>query len=97
MTATYIFAVTAALAGDIVAVLLIWSLGYHEAKRRFNERQRTSFAAINMALTELDTAELKLVQASPGDKVVALLRRATAKRNKVSGDVAARQSEFRTS
>lgn len=91
MTASFVFAAVAALAGDALAILLVWSSGYCVAKRQFNERQRVSFAAINQALTEL-----KLVQSTPGDKVIALLRRATSKRSKLAGDVAARDAEFQT-
>jgi hypothetical protein len=91
VTSTYVFAVAAALVGDALAILLVWSIGYHQAKREFYERQRTSFVAINMALSNLTPNEFRFVASAPGDKIVALLSYVKRKR---TGDAAAREAEF---
>ncbi len=91
---TFIFAAAAALAFDAVAITLICLAGYHYGKREQLQRQKTAFAAINTALTELNAMEIAAALRSSPDKIVGLLRAATHKREQVTLNQRARAEEF---
>jgi hypothetical protein len=91
-----VFAGVAALALDVLAMALIWSIGFHVAKRQFEQRQSAAFTGINRALTILTAAEIETALASSPNKIVGLLQAGTAKgQQKAQGDNAAREAEFK--
>jgi hypothetical protein len=94
-----LFAVVAALAVDAVGLVLVFSVGYHVAKRVGERQMRTSFVAINRALIELPPLEReRIIKAAP-DKIFGLLQAATMRRKaaaaKAQGDAQAVAAERR--
>jgi hypothetical protein len=92
----FVFAAAAALLLDGFAVVLLCLAGYHYGKREQLHRQKTVFAAINTALTELNAMEIAVALKSCPDKIVGLLRAASHKREQVTLNQHAREAEFKT-